>query len=169
MNARPVVAAVFVALCLLLCGLILRRQIAGHPLPPEARQSYDFHPASLEVTRQAQDTIGGQVAALNAGDGSRAWLYQSRALRHNFSGVKQFLQMINARYPEFGQSRLVRYGPVWVEPGSGRAQARVIVEGKNGREVRGVFQLVREGGALKVDGFFPADGFKEGRAELRQR
>ena len=169
MNTRPVVAVLFVALCLLLCGLILRRQIAGHPLPPDIRRTQEFHPADAEVTQQAQATIRGQAAALNAGDGPRALSYQSHALRHRFGSPQEFLQMINARHPEFRQSRAVYYGPVWVDKAGTQAQARVLVVGKDGRQVRGVYQLVREDGELKVDGFWPLDGLAGDRDGFRQR
>lgn len=169
MNTRPFVAGLFVALCLLLCGLILRRQIAGHPLPPDISQAQEFHPAGAVVSQQAQAAIRGQVEALNARDGRRAFFYQSREMRHHFSSPGEFLKMINARYPEFGQSRAVYYGPVWADKNGSRAQARVLVEGKNGRQVRGVFQLVREGGELKVGGFLPVGGFAEGGPAQRER
>ena len=169
MKARPAAAACFVVFCLLLCGLILRRQIAGHPLPPEAKHSYDFHPAGPALTQQAQESIQGQVAALSAGDGRKAFSYQSQALRRRFADAGQFLQMIRVHYPEFGQNRAVHYGPVWTNTGSTRAQVQVRVDGKNGRQVQGVFQLVREGSALKIDGFAPVGGFGGARPFTRNR
>jgi len=35
MKSRTLAGPFFVAFCLLLCGLVLHRQIAAHPLPPD--------------------------------------------------------------------------------------------------------------------------------------
>lgn len=169
MKPRSVLAAFFVVLCLLLCGLILRRQISAHPLPPdtgrrEAEGSagdgggrfggdfQDFHPASPAVAASARKTVEGQMTALNTGDGAAALTFQSAGLRHQFSDPAQFIAMIAVQYPEFRQSRHVDCGPVWSDSDGDRVRARVRVEGRNGHHVRAVYWLVKEGGQLKVGG-----------------
>ena len=168
MKPRSVLAAFFVVLCLLLCGLILRRQISAHPLPPdsgrrEAEASgdgggrfggdfQDFRPASPAMAASARKTIAEQMTALSAGDGAAALAFQSAGLRHQFSDPAQFIAMIAVQYPEFRQSRHIDYGPVWADSDGDRVRARVTVEGRNGRHVRAIYQLVKEGGQLKVGG-----------------
>ncbi len=168
MKPRSVAAAFFVVLCLLLCGLILRRQISAHPLPPDSGRRDaeasasgggrfggdfgDFGPASPAVAAAAQKTVRAQMTALNAGDGVKALSFQSAAMRHQFSDPAQFIAMIAAQYPEFRQSQRVDYGPVWADGDGDRVRERVMIEGRNGRHVRALYLLVKEDGRLKVSG-----------------
>ena len=96
MKTRPVAAAFFVICCLLLCGLILRRQIAAHPLPPETAQggiisrtrSAGFPPSGYAgnfAVRPPRDpdrvAVQGQMKAFHGGDGFKAVSYQSHTMR----------------------------------------------------------------------------------------
>ena len=174
MKSRSVAASFFVVFCLLLCGLILRRQIAAHPLPPETRHQFasdqrfsggqqgfwsdfkDWHPAAPSVAKQAHETIQGQLAALRAGDGRKALFYQSHLMRERFAGPDQFMEMIANQYPEFGHSAAVRFGPIiWTDKTESRARVLVKVEGENGQHDQEIFLLVREGGQFKVNSVWP--------------
>ena len=163
-------AAVFVVCCLLLCGLILRRQIAAHPLPPEtARHSFrgsgdqqeqerflrgidGWKPASPALAALADEVVEGQIAALKAGDGPKAWGYGSRSLHRQFSSPAQFMQSIAVNYPEFAHPRQVLPGPVLADLSGQQVQALILLEGDNGNQIRADYHLVREDGQFKVGG-----------------
>lgn len=171
MKTRPVVAAVFVVCCLLLCGLILRHQIAGHPLPPEIAQRYrgnggdqgeafrlgmqGWQPASPALGALAHQTMAGQLAAMKAGDGPKVWTYQSHNLRQRFSSPALFMQTISSQYPAFTHYRRVEYRQMLVNRSGQQVQALVVLEDENGRQVPAVYMLVREAGEFKVAGVQP--------------
>ncbi len=157
-------AAVFVLCCLLLCGLILRRQIAAHPLPPETAERFGagqgrfwmgmpgWQPASPAESALAHQTVAGQIAALKAGDGPKAWQYQSRLLRRHYADPAQFMQDIAAHYPEFAHPLRVNYGPVFTDKSGQQVRAGILLEGQNGNQVQADYLLVQEGRQLKVNG-----------------
>ena len=168
MKTRPVLAAVFVGCCLLLCGLILRHQIAAHPLPPETALRDEggangstgqrrfwtegWHPASPALSALAHSVVAGQITALAAGDGPKAWGYQGPMLRQNFGSPARFMQIMSSQYPEFLHPNRVEYRPVLTDQSGTQAREGVILEGKNGRRVWAGYQLVRENGQFKVGG-----------------
>ena len=162
MKSRPIAAAFFVVLCLLLCGLILRRQISAHPLPPDTtgqlqQQGFsgglqDGRLAAPDVARQAQETVQNQLTALHDGDGLKAMSYQSRSLRQMFGTPAQFEQMMTTQYPEFARCRQAYFGPVWTDSTGNFVHVHVIVDGENGHRARGGYLLVREAGQWKIDG-----------------
>lgn len=174
MKTRPVAAAFFVICCLLLCGLILRRQIAAHPLPPETAQRgggyqpdgdgrgdpqfwmkpQNWHPAPAPLAAEMEATIQGQIAAFNRGDGAGAASYQDRTMRQKMGNPMDFMHMISSRYPEFAQSRKVQVGPIWIDKSKHFGQAIILVEGKDGEQIDGKYLLVREGGQFKVANVF---------------
>ena len=163
-------AAIFVVCCFLLCGLILRRQIAAHPLPPEtAKRSFEdsgdpqeqerflrgmdgWKLASPALAALAHEVVGGQIAALKAGDGVKAWSYQSRSLHRTFGSPAGFMQNIAVNYPEFAHPRRMLPGPVLTDISGQQVQAFILLEGDNGNQIRADYHLVREGGQLKVSG-----------------
>ena len=176
MKTRPVVAAVFVVCCLLLCGLILRHQIAAHPLPPETAQTFDgntgngnagaggrrfwmgmdgWQPVSPALGALAHEAVAGQLSALKAGDGPKAWTYQSRGLRQNFSSPALLMQIISRRYPEFLHYRRVEYGPMMTDKSGQEVRALVRLEGESGDRIQAIYMLVREAGDFKVSGVQP--------------
>ena len=164
MKSRPIAAAFFVALCLLLCGLILRRQIAAHPVPLDAAPHFgeeahgfspgmlDMHLAAPPIARQAHQAVQGQLKALHDGDGVAAISYQSHRMRERFNSPAQFEQMMDVQYPEFGHCRRALYGPVWTDKTQQFARADVIVVGENGHRARGEYFLIREDGQFKIGG-----------------
>ena len=168
MKTRPALAAVFVACCLLLCGLILRHQIAAHPLPPETASREEdganggtgqrrfwmkgWHPAPPALSALAHTVVAGQVTALAVGDGPKAWGYQGQMLRQNFGTPDRFMQVIARQYPEFLHPSRVDYWPVLTDASGTQAREAVLLEGKNGRRIWAGYQLVRENGQFKVGG-----------------
>ncbi len=170
MNTRPVAATFFVVFCLLLCGVILRRQIAAHPLPPDTgRQGgsgqggggqgmwadYDWQPAPPFIARRVQGVVQAEIAALGSGNMPKAMAYGSLTRRQRFSDPAQFLQFMQERHPELLEDRVVRYGPVGMDPSGQNAWAIVLLKGRNGERTRDDFLLVREGGVFKISRIQP--------------
>ena len=164
MKARPIAATLFVACCLLLCGLILRRQIAAHPLPPDSasrpggygdRQEFEseqgWRPASLANLRQVKLAVKSQLTALRDGDAAGAVAHQTRRLNQRFGNSNDFLRIIQARRPELTGWQHLEFGPVWTDSAGHSARAAVRLEGKAGVQTQAMFLLVREGGQLKID------------------
>lgn len=162
-------AAVFIVCCLLLCGLILRRQIAAHPLPPETAQRFGedrdgrgqgrfwmemegWQPASPAVSALAHQTVAGQMAALQDGDGPKAWGYQSRSLRQQFSSPAQLMQIIARQHPEFLHPRSVIYRTVFTDKSGQTAHAVILLEDENGNRTGEDYLLTKEDGEFKVSG-----------------
>ena len=160
MNTRPVAAAFFVVFCLLLCGLILRRQIAAHPLPPDTgQQGYgqqgmwteqNWQPAPPAVAKQAQNVVQAEIAALRGGDAAKAMSYGSQDRRQRFPDPSQFLQLMRERHPEMQENGGVRYGPVGIDPSGQNAWAIVLLRGWGGEPTRDDFLLVHEGSTFKI-------------------
>ena len=164
-KARPIAATLFVVCCLLLCGLILRRQIAAHPLPPEAaagrfgsgadRQQYEgeqgWQTASASNVKQTRAAIKGQLTALRAGDAAGAAVFQSRRLSGRFGSSTDFLRIIQARRPELVGWKSLDFGPVQTDSAGRYARSIVWLQGKAGDRTPALFLLIREGGQLKID------------------
>lgn len=175
MTLRSLTPVVFTTLCLALSGLVLRRQMAAHPLPPVIRASQpapgdryqpDFSPP--EMTGQPVDEhtwhivtgarrvavihcIQGQLVAFRAGDAETAVSFMRHRPARHFPA--QFFQArIEELYPEFGHARTVVYGPVWMDRSGQHADTRVKVEGDNGKSAAGTYKLVRQDGVYRVAG-----------------
>ena len=168
-------AAVFVGCCLLLCGLILRRQIAAHPLPPENAERSEagrgrfwmrmpgWQPASPADSALAHQTVVGQIAAIKAGDGPKAWSYGSRSLRQQFSSPVQLMQVIAGHYPEFLHPRSETYEPVFTDKSGQTAHAAILLEDGRGHQAWEDYLLVREDGKFKIRGVETLSGPDPGR------
>ncbi len=167
MNTRSLSALAFVALCLALGGLALHRQIAAHPLPPEAEQEgeripsaaqgqevdkHTWHIATGAERRAVTDSIQSQLDGFRTGNATQAMKYQSEGLRHRFSSPQSFLQMIQSHYPEFGHCRTARFGPVWTDHSGQYANVIVTVRGEDGFLAQGDYLLVREAEGYRVAG-----------------
>jgi len=161
MSLRRAVPVVFVALCLGLSALVLRRQIATHPIPRDtgvranADQAMDlktWRGAAAPERRAVLKTVLDQLAAIRAGDADRAWFYQSRGLHRNFRSARAFESEIVNGYPEFGHAKSAKFGPVGVDPTGNHAAVAVTVQGENGRWARANYLLVREDGGYRVEG-----------------
>jgi len=164
MKARPIAATLFIACCLLLCGLILRRQIAAHPLLPESaarfgsagdRQEYGaeqgWRPASTANAKEACVAVKAQLTALRDGDAAHVTAYQTRRLNQRFGSSGDFLRIIQVRRPELTGWQHLEFGPVWTDSAGHYARATVRLKGKAGDQTEAMFLLIREGGQLKID------------------
>ena len=166
MTSRTLPATAFVVLCLVLSGLILRRQMAAHPILPTPQEQSEPQPpfqgapshrgtwhVAAEPTRKAVTaSIQGQLDALRDGDGPKAVAYQSLGLRHGFGSPEGFVSGIRREYPEFGYFRSAHFGPVWTDNAARFAEVIVTVHGANGRTARGDYQMVKEAGGYRVAG-----------------
>ncbi len=171
MNSRSLLAAAFVAFCLLLGGLALHRQIAAHPMAPDTGQSNgvsgeeippDFlgqpvNKKTWHIARGAQrqavvSSIQAQLNAFRAGDAETAMRYQSRSLRRRFPDPEAFVQMVRSRYPEFGHCRAARFGPVWTDADGQHADVTVTARGENGFLAQGEYEMIRGREAYRVAG-----------------
>ena len=166
MTSRTLPTAAFVILCLALSGLVLRRQMAAHPVRPEPLRQNEAHSpffgapsdrgnwhVAAEPTRKAVTaSIQGQLDALRDGDGPKAVAYQSVGLRHSFGSPQGFVDGIRRGYPEFGYCQSVHFGPVWADKTAQFAEVGVTVRGVNGRTARGEYQMVKERRGYRVAG-----------------
>ncbi len=170
MNVRRIAAFFFAALCVGLSVFVLRGQIAAHPKPPPAPTPQDtpgadgpilsglpagttgWHVAPEPERQQAMAVIGSQLAAIRAGDADRAWSYQSRGLRRNFTSSRAFVAMIGTQYPEFGHAASAAFGPVLTNPDGNLAGVAVTVRGQNGKLAPAYYMLIKEDGGYKVAG-----------------
>ena len=171
MTSRSLSAVAFVALCLLLSGLVLHRQIAAHPLAPpvaanEMPPDEQIPPAFLgePVDRRTWHVVGGaerrdvissiqgQLDALRAGDAATVMRFQSRSLRERFPSPEAFVQMVQAHYPEFGHCRSARFGPVWTDTDGQHADVAVTVRGEDGLLAQGEYEMIRGRDAYRVAG-----------------
>ncbi len=167
MNIRRAAPLVFAALCIGLSAFVLRGQFAAHPKPPDAPprefpggerptdralpvDPKTWHVATGPARREALTTIGGQLAAIRAGNADQAWFYQSRGLHRNFHSPQDFVATIAGNFPEFGHAASVAYGPVWADPTESHADVVVTVRGQNGRLARGYYALIRQDGGYKT-------------------
>ena len=166
MTSRTFPAIAFVALCLGLSGLILRRQMAAHPVlhaPPRQEQGDyespfrgappdrgDWYVAAEPTRKAVTASVQGQLDALRDGDGPKAVFYQSRGLRAGFASPEGFVASIRRGYPEFGYCQSARFGPVWADKTTRFAEVIVTVRGANGRTARGDYQMVKEEGGYRV-------------------
>ena len=157
-KRRILLAVVFVALCLSLSGLLLRRQIAAHPKPPKMDilstkpDPNVWHVETGAVKKAVTGSIQAQLTAIRTGDANKAIFYQSSGLRRNFATPKQFVQSITRYYPEFGHSRSAEFGPVWVDKTGNYAEVVVTSRGENGQRARGYYMMVQEDGVFRVAG-----------------
>ena len=164
MNTRPVAASFFVVFCLLLCGLILRRQIAAHPLPPDRGRQSDgrgawandnWQPASPANAERVRNVVQAELAALRGGDAPKAMAYRSRFWQRQFSDPSQFLQRVRERHPEIIRDHPVRFGPIQTDPAGENAWTVVFMEGPSGERTQSGFLLAREEGQFKISRIQP--------------
>lgn len=151
----------FVFACLLLCLLILRHQIAAHPLPPILAQrpgsgpdlpdSLNWQAASPAGTRAVQTVVTRQLTALRDNRAAALAACQSRRLNQRFGSAEMLLQMVRGRHPELTGWRHLTCGPVSIDSTGQYARTLVLLDGGSGSRTRGMLLLVREEGRFKVD------------------
>ena len=167
MPTRRFPALAFVLLCLALSGLVLRRQMAAHPVRPAPSDQEQgaalppafggrwptipgWHTASGPTRRAVLASVQGQLDAFRAGDADKAMFYQSQGLRHNFASPAAFLDTIRTHYPEFGDCRSVHFSQVGADKTAQYAEVVVTVRGPDGRAARGDYEMVMEDGRYRV-------------------
>jgi len=156
MNSRPILAALFVLLCLGLSSLVLRQQFAAHPAPVEISQTAErsesempprfpgqrrdngtWRPATPQERQAVTASIQTQLQALSVGDSRIASVYQSQEMRRVFPSPKAFTAMVRANYPQFGHCRHAQFGPVWTDRAGQHANVLVTATGEDGQTAQG--------------------------------
>ena len=89
-----------------------------------------------------------QLAALRAHDFGTAYALASRELRRNFSQA-EFEWMVKRAHPEVASSAYAFV--VRTHETGGFLYVTVKVHGRNGKDVEALYEVVREGVALKVN------------------
>ena len=96
----------------------------------------------------AADLVLRQLAALRAHDFAGAYALASRELRERFTRA-EFEWMVKRAYPEIASSAYAFV--VRTHETGGYLYVTVKVHGKNGKDVEALYEVVREGAALKVN------------------
>lgn len=101
-----------------------------------------------EDPKAAATVVLQQIEALRARDFARAYALVSRELRRNFSR-NEFEWMVKRAHPEVASSRHAYV--VRTHEAGGFVYVTVKIEGRNGKHVEALYEIVREGDALKVN------------------
>jgi hypothetical protein len=111
--------------------------------------------AAVPAARGGEDSQGEaaalvmrQIEALRARDFSGAYALASRELRRHFSR-NEFEWMVKRAHPEVASSRNAFV--VRTRQADGFVYVTVKIEGRNGKHVEALYEIVREGDALKVN------------------
>ena len=105
-------------------------------------------PAQEEPATDAADLVLRQLAALRAHDFATAYALVSKELRRHFSRA-EFEWMVKRAHPEVASSAYAFV--VRTHETDGYLYVTVKVHGKNGKDVEALYELVREGPALRVN------------------
>jgi putative lipoic acid-binding regulatory protein len=97
---------------------------------------------------EATELVMRQLAALRAHDFTAAYALASTELRRHFSRG-EFEWMVKRAHPEIASSAYAFV--VRTHETGGYLYVTVKVHGKNGKNVEALYELVREGGGLKVN------------------
>jgi hypothetical protein len=97
---------------------------------------------------EAAELVLRQLAALRAQDFTAAYALVSRELRRNFSRG-EFEWMVKRAHPEVASSAYAFV--VRTHEADGYLYVTVKVHGKNGKDAEALYEIVREGDALKVN------------------
>jgi len=98
--------------------------------------------------REAAELVMRQLAALRAHDFGAAYALASAELRRHFSRG-EFEWMVKRAHPEIASSAYAFV--VRTHEAGGFLYVTVKVRGRNGTNVEALYEIVREGGALKVN------------------
>jgi len=101
-----------------------------------------------EDPQEAVAVVMRQIEALRARDFSGAYALVSRELRRHFSR-NEFEWMVKRAHPEVASSRNAFV--VRTHQTDGFVYVTVKIEGRNGKHVEALYEIVREGDALKVN------------------
>lgn len=100
------------------------------------------------ATKEAAEIVMRQLAALRAHDFAAAYALASREMRRHFSRA-EFEWMVKRAHPELASSAYAFV--VRTHETGGFLYVTVKVHGKNGKDVEALYEMVREGDALKVN------------------
>jgi hypothetical protein len=100
------------------------------------------------VGGEAADLVMKQLAALRAHDFEAAYALSSKEMRRHFSR-SEFEWMVKRAHPELASS--VYAFVVRTHHNNGYVYVTAKVQGKNGTNVEALYEVVREGDALKVN------------------
>ena len=101
-----------------------------------------------ENPQEAAAVVMRQIEALRAHDFTGAYALVSRELRRNFSR-SEFEWMVKRAHPEVANSRHAYV--VRTREAGGFVYVTVKIEGRNGKHIEALYEIVREGEALKVN------------------
>jgi putative lipoic acid-binding regulatory protein len=99
-------------------------------------------------TREAAAVVMRQIEALRAHDFAGAYALASRELRRNFS-PNEFEWMVKRAHPEVANS--TQAFVVRTHEKGGFVYVTVKILGRNGKHIEALYEIVREGEALKVN------------------
>jgi putative lipoic acid-binding regulatory protein len=99
-------------------------------------------------SQEAMELVMQQLAALRAHDFTAAYALASTEMRRHFSRG-EFEWMVKRAHPEIASSAYAFV--VRTHESGGYLYVTVKVHGKNGKDVEALYELVREGGGLKVN------------------
>jgi hypothetical protein len=102
----------------------------------------------LSLPTDAADLVLRQIAALRAYDFTEAYACASKELRRTFTR-NEFEWMVKRAHPEVASSAYAFV--VRTHEAAGYAYVTVKVQGRNGRNVEALYEMVREGGQWKVN------------------
>jgi hypothetical protein len=101
-----------------------------------------------EDSKEAAAVVMRQIEALRAQDFAGAYALVSRELRRNFSR-SEFEWMVKKAHPEVASSTYAFV--VRTHATDGFVYVTVKIHGRNGKNIEALYEIVREGGALKVN------------------
>jgi putative lipoic acid-binding regulatory protein len=101
-----------------------------------------------EDPKEAAAVVMQQIEALRARDFAGAYALVSRELRRNFSR-NEFEWMVKRAHPEIASSRHAYV--VRTHETGGFVYVTVKIEGRNGKHIEALYEIVREGDTLKVN------------------
>ena len=101
-----------------------------------------------EESKEAAAIVMRQIEALRARDFASAYALVSRDFRRNFSR-NEFEWMVKRAHPEVASSKHAFV--VRTREAGGFVYVTVKIEGQNGKHIEALYEIVREGDALKVN------------------
>lgn len=108
-------------------------------------------PARAQVDlKAAHETVLAQLDAFRRDDYDTAYTFASASIREMFDRAA-FERMVRRGYPEIARSRSASIERSAVAS-HGRALLVVKIRGLDGNRVEAIYEMVREGGAWKIDG-----------------
>ncbi len=102
------------------------------------------------VEKMAAESIFKQLDAFHRNDYDAAYTFASAEIHHLYDR-RTFEEMVRTGYPEIADSIRAHVAEAHVGD-DGHAYIRLKIRGANGKPIEAVYDMVREGGAWKVNG-----------------